>query len=59
MNAPIMINDLQGETDPLKIAFMEYRQNKLPFKIVRTFPNGKMKEFKLSEMKNIHDFDHV
>jgi len=56
MNAPIMI-DIGQETDPLKIAIMEFEQNRLPFKIIRRLPNGKTEAFKLSDLKNVHQID--
>jgi DNA-directed RNA polymerase I, II, and III subunit RPABC2 len=38
MNAPVMV-DLQGETDPLKIAQKELREKKIPIIIRRYLPD--------------------
>lgn len=51
MNAPPMI-DTKGEIDSLKIAEMEFEQNKIPFKIVRTLPNGKKNILTLDILKS-------
>ena len=39
MNAPILV-DLEGETDPLKIAIKELNQKKIPLIVRRYLPDG-------------------
>jgi DNA-directed RNA polymerase I, II, and III subunit RPABC2 len=39
MNAPVLV-DLEGETDPLKIAIKELREKKIPLVIRRYLPDG-------------------
>ena len=39
MNAPVLV-DLEGETDPLKIAIKELNQKKIPLVIRRYLPDG-------------------
>lgn len=41
------IGDLQ---DPLLIAEKELREHNIPIKILREYPNGKIKEYAVSEM---------
>lgn len=47
--SPIYI-DPKGETDVGRIALMELLQGKLPMKIERTLPNGKIIVIKLKDM---------
>lgn len=52
MNAPPTI-DPKGETDSLKIAEMEYEQKKIPFSIIRNFPNGSTETIKFQDLQNV------
>ena len=38
-NAPVLV-DLEGETDPLKIAIKELREKKVPLVVRRYLPDG-------------------
>ena len=49
MNAPVHI-DVQGETDPLKIASMELDQKKLPLIIRRFLPDGSFEDWAVEEL---------
>lgn len=49
MNAPIMV-DLDGETDPLKIAEKELRERKIPIIIRRYLPDGSHEDWKVDEL---------
>ncbi len=48
--APPMV-DITGLTDALSIAEKELQERKVPFKIRRTYPNGKIRDILLSEMQ--------
>ncbi len=50
MGSPLMINDLHGETDPIKIAELELRQRKIPMIIKRTLPDGTVEMWELEDM---------
>ena len=52
MDAPPTI-DTKGETNSLKIAEMEYEQRKIPFSIIRNFPNGTTETIKFQELHDI------
>ena len=52
MNAPPTI-DIKGETNSLKIAEMEYEQKKIPFSIVRNFPNGTTETIRFQDLQDI------
>lgn len=49
MNAPVMV-DLDGETDPLKIAEKELREKKIPIIIRRYLPDGSHEDWKIDEL---------
>jgi DNA-directed RNA polymerase I, II, and III subunit RPABC2 len=49
-NAPLMI-DPGNEIDPIKIAEMEFSQNKLPFIIVRNLPDGTTEHWNIQDLK--------
>jgi len=38
-------------TDPIKIAYQEFSAGKTPKKIIRTWPNGEVEVWNLSELK--------
>ena len=49
MNAPVMV-DLEGETDPLKIAQKELRERKIPIVIRRYLPDGSYEDWGIDEL---------
>ena len=51
MNAPVMV-DLEGETDPLKIAQKELRESKIPIMFRRYLPdeNGSYEDWGIDEL---------
>ncbi len=49
MNAPVMV-DLDGETDPLKIAEKELRERKIPIIIRRYMPDGSHEDWSVDEL---------
>mmetsp|Transcript_15110 Transcript_15110/g.18419 ORF Transcript_15110/g.18419 Transcript_15110/m.18419 type:complete len:149 (+) Transcript_15110:166-612(+) len=49
MNAPVMV-DLDGETDPLKIAMKELRERKIPIIIRRFLPDGSHEDWSVDEL---------
>eukprot|EP00523_Entomoneis_sp_CCMP467_P001969 CAMPEP_0168749692 /NCGR_PEP_ID=MMETSP0724-20121128/16853_1 /TAXON_ID=265536 /ORGANISM="Amphiprora sp., Strain CCMP467" /LENGTH=161 /DNA_ID=CAMNT_0008797621 /DNA_START=20 /DNA_END=505 /DNA_ORIENTATION=- len=49
MNAPVMV-DLDGETDPLRIAEKELRERKIPIIIRRYLPDGSHEDWKIDEL---------
>lgn len=49
MNAPVMV-DLNGETDPLKIAMKELRERKIPIIIRRYLPDGSHEDWGVDEL---------
>jgi DNA-directed RNA polymerases I, II, and III subunit RPABC2 len=49
MNAPVMV-DLDGETDPLRIAEKELRERKIPIIIRRYLPDGSHEDWKVDEL---------
>jgi DNA-directed RNA polymerase I, II, and III subunit RPABC2 len=49
MNAPVMV-DLEGETDPLKIAIKELRERKIPIIIRRYLPDGSHEDWSIDEL---------
>ena len=49
MNAPVMV-DLDGETDPLKIAMKELRERKIPIIIRRYMPDGSHEDWSIDEL---------
>ena len=44
--------DINTMIDPLKIAMEEYKQKKIPIIIIRTLPDGRTEEWKLSDFKD-------
>jgi DNA-directed RNA polymerase subunit K/omega len=50
MGAPILV-DITGLTDALSIAEKEFLERKIPFMVERTYPDGKVRKIKLSEME--------
>lgn len=49
MNAPVMV-DLDGETDPLRIAEKELRERKIPIIIRRFLPDGSHEDWSIDEL---------
>jgi DNA-directed RNA polymerase I, II, and III subunit RPABC2 len=49
MGAPPLVN-IQGLTSAIDIALKELQNNKIPIIIQRTYPNGEIKEIKVSDM---------
>lgn len=49
MNAPVMV-DLDGETDPLRIAEKELRERKIPIVIRRYLPDGSHEDWAVDEL---------
>jgi DNA-directed RNA polymerase I, II, and III subunit RPABC2 len=49
MNAPPMV-EVEGETDPLEIAYKELRQKKIPFIIRRYLPDQSFEDWRLEEL---------
>jgi DNA-directed RNA polymerase I, II, and III subunit RPABC2 len=49
MNAPVMV-DLDGETDPLKIAMKELRERKIPIIVRRYLPDGHYEDWGIDEL---------
>merc|ERR1712194_423734 len=53
MNAPVMV-DLEGETDPLRIAQKELRERKIPIVIRRYLPDGSFEDWGIDELIDGH-----
>ncbi|KAI9917390.1 hypothetical protein PsorP6_013225 [Peronosclerospora sorghi] len=49
MNAPVMV-DIEGETDPLKIAMKELRERKIPIIIRRYLPDHSFEDWSIDEL---------
>ena len=49
MNAPVMV-ELDGETDPLRIAQKELRERKIPIIIRRYLPDNSYEDWKIDEL---------
>ena len=49
MNAPVMV-DLDGETDPLRIAEKELRERKIPIIVRRFLPDGSHEDWSIDEL---------
>ncbi|CCE63864.1 hypothetical protein TPHA_0G00260 [Tetrapisispora phaffii CBS 4417] len=49
MNAPVFV-DLEGETDPLKIAMKELSEKKIPLVIRRYLPDGSFEDWSVEEL---------
>mmetsp|Transcript_130247 Transcript_130247/g.376807 ORF Transcript_130247/g.376807 Transcript_130247/m.376807 type:complete len:154 (-) Transcript_130247:20-481(-) len=49
MNAPVMV-DLDGETDPLRIAEKELRERKIPIVVRRYLPDGSHEDWSIDEL---------
>ena len=49
MNAPVMV-ELDGETDPLRIAQKELRERKIPIIIRRYLPDHSYEDWKIDEL---------
>ncbi|ETV70386.1 hypothetical protein H257_14066 [Aphanomyces astaci] len=49
MNAPVMV-DIEGETDPLKIAMKELAERKIPIIIRRYLPDGSYEDWSIDEL---------
>jgi DNA-directed RNA polymerase I, II, and III subunit RPABC2 len=49
MNAPVMV-DLNGETDPLRIAEKELRERKIPIILRRYLPDGSHEDWGVDEL---------
>jgi DNA-directed RNA polymerase I, II, and III subunit RPABC2 len=49
MNAPVMV-ELEGETDPLKIARKELRERLIPMIIRRYLPDGSYEDWTLDDL---------
>jgi len=50
MNAPVMV-EVEGETDPLKIAMKELRERKIPMIIRRYLPNDTYEDYGVDELE--------
>ena len=49
MNAPVMV-DLEGETDPLKIAIKELKEKKIPMLVWRYLPDNSYEDWSVDEL---------
>lgn len=49
MNAPVFV-DLEGETDPLRIAMKELAEKKIPLVIRRYLPDGSFEDWSVEEL---------
>jgi DNA-directed RNA polymerases I, II, and III subunit RPABC2 len=49
MNAPVMV-DLEGETDPLKIAIKELKAKKIPINVRRYLPDNSYEDWSVDEL---------
>lgn len=49
MNAPVMV-ELEGESDPLRIAMKELKERKIPFIIRRYLPNKSYEDWHVNEL---------
>jgi len=49
MNAPVTV-DIQGETEPLKIAEKELQEKKIPIIIRRYLPSGAFEDWRVCEL---------
>ncbi|CAM9557246.1 unnamed protein product [Heterosigma akashiwo] len=49
MNAPVMV-DIEGETDPLRIAMKELREKKIPIIVRRYLPDGSYEDWGADEL---------
>lgn len=49
MNAPVMV-EIEGETDPLKIAQKELRERMIPIIIRRYLPDGSYEDWPIDEL---------
>ncbi|KAL6947437.1 subunit common to RNA polymerases I, II, and III [Hanseniaspora osmophila] len=49
MNAPVFV-DLEGETDPLRIAMKELAEKKIPLVIRRYLPDGSFEDWTVEEL---------
>lgn len=49
MNAPVMV-DIDGETDPLRIAEKELRERKIPIIVRRYLPDGSHEDWSIDEL---------
>lgn len=50
MNAPVMVQLDEGETDPLEIAMKELRAGKIPFTVRRYLPDGSYEDWSVEEL---------
>lgn len=49
MNAPPLV-DVKDETDPLRIAMRELKENKIPIVVRRYLPDGSFEDWKATEL---------
>lgn len=49
LNAPVFV-DLEGETDPLRIAMKELAEKKIPLVIRRYLPDGSFEDWSVEEL---------
>lgn len=49
MNAPVFV-DLEGETDPMRIAMKELAEKKIPLVIRRYLPDGSFEDWSVEEL---------
>ena len=49
MNAPPLV-DVKAETDPIRIAMMELKANKIPFIVRRHMPDGSYEDWPVKEL---------
>ena len=53
MNAPVMV-ELEGLTDPLEIAKIELKKEKIPMSIRRYLPDGSFEDWSITELIQRH-----
>ncbi len=49
MNAPPLV-DVKNETDPIRIAMMELKANRVPFIVRRHLPDGSFEDWPVQEL---------
>lgn len=52
LNSKVFI-DKKGETDPYKLALMEFDQNKIPLLVERVLPNGDSEILDVNKYKSV------
>ena len=49
MNAPPLV-DVKNETDPIRIAMMELKSNRIPFIVRRRLPDGSFEDWPVADL---------